>query len=134
MGLNLFGAVPFHFLNFLFFYHCCPSFGHPFGTWASCRLLFILSASLSWIVVNFLNQNPCIPSWPGICQFDIFFSVLFSKSVFLISVLLWVLLFCHVAYPYFLVCSLGCNILFQNYSAFLASSCWYVFMWSLLTY
>ena len=29
--------------------------------------------------VNFLNKNPCIPSWPGVFQFDIFFSVFLSS-------------------------------------------------------
>ena len=42
------------------------------GTCAPCRHLFISSASLSRIEVNFLNQKPCIPSWPGVFQFDIF--------------------------------------------------------------
>ena len=27
-----------------------------------------------------MNQNPCIPSWPGAFQFDILFSVALSKS------------------------------------------------------
>ena len=31
--------------------------------------------------VNFLNQKPCIPSWPGVFQFDIILSVVMSKSV-----------------------------------------------------
>ena len=31
--------------------------------------------------VNFLNQKPCIPSWPGVFQFDILFSVVLSKSM-----------------------------------------------------
>ena len=31
--------------------------------------------------VNFLNQDPCIPSWPGVFQFDILFSVVLSKSM-----------------------------------------------------
>ena len=30
--------------------------------------------------VNFLNQKPCIPSWPGVFQFDILFNVVLSKS------------------------------------------------------
>ena len=47
----------------------------------SGRHLFIPNANLSWMEVNFLNQKPCIPSWPGIFQFDIFFSVVLSKSV-----------------------------------------------------
>ena len=31
--------------------------------------------------VNFLNQKPCIPSWPGAFQFDILYSVVLSKSM-----------------------------------------------------
>ena len=31
--------------------------------------------------VNFLNQNPCISSWLGVFQFDIFLRVVLSKSV-----------------------------------------------------
>ena len=47
--------------------------------YASCRHLFISSASLSWMVVNFLNQNIYIPSWPGIFQLDVFLRVALSK-------------------------------------------------------
>ena len=36
------------------------------GMCVSCRHLYISSASLSWIVVNFLNQNTCLPSWPDV--------------------------------------------------------------------
>ena len=43
--------------------------------------------------VNFLNQNPCIPSWPGVFQFDIFFIVFLSSSMFIsLSGLLRILL------------------------------------------
>ena len=31
--------------------------------------------------VNCLNQKPCIPSWPGVFQFDILFSVVLSKLI-----------------------------------------------------
>ena len=51
------------------------------GTCASCKHLFISSASLSWMEVNFLNQNLCIPSLPGVFQFDIFFGVFLSSSM-----------------------------------------------------
>ena len=47
------------------------------GTCASHRHLFISSASLSWMEVNFLNQNPCIPLCPSVFQFDIIFSGFF---------------------------------------------------------
>ena len=30
--------------------------------------------------VNFLNQKPCIPSWPGVFHIDILFSVVLSMS------------------------------------------------------
>ena len=50
-------------------------------TCASCWYLFIFSASLSWMKVNILNQNPCIPSCPGDFQFDIIFSVFLSSSM-----------------------------------------------------
>ena len=46
--------------------HCGLSFGHPFDRYASCKHLFISTASLSWTLVNFLNQNPYIPSWSGV--------------------------------------------------------------------
>ena len=42
------------------------------GTCALCRHLFISNNSLSWMEVNFLNQKPFIPLWPGAFQFDIF--------------------------------------------------------------
>ena len=50
------------------------------GTSAPCKHLFISSASLSWMEVNFLNQISCIPSWPGIFWFGIFCVVL-RKSI-----------------------------------------------------
>ena len=53
------------------------------GTCACCRHLFISRASLSWTEENFLNQNPCIPSCPGVFQFDIFFSVCLRNSIFI---------------------------------------------------
>ena len=53
---------------------------HP-GTRAPCKHLFISSARVSLMEVNFLNQKPCIPSWPGVFQFDIIFRVVLSKSV-----------------------------------------------------
>ena len=103
------------------------------STCAPCRHLFISSASLLWMKANFLNQNPCNPSWPGVFQFDIF-SVVLSKSM-CISAFgsssspsnSFVILLIHSA---FLLCSLGCYILFQNCSVSLASGCWYVFMLS----
>ena len=82
--------------------------------------------------MNFLNQKPCIPSWPGIFLFDILFSVVLSKSI-CISALgpssspssSLVILFIHSAFS---SCSFGCHILVQNRSVSLASSFWYVFV------
>ena len=51
------------------------------GTCAVFRHLFISRASVSWMEVNFFNQKPCIPSWPGVFQFDTFLSVVLNKSV-----------------------------------------------------
>ena len=77
----------------------------PFGSmwsflWSSSQVLahlvgicFISSASLSWMEVNFTNQNPFIPSCPGVYQFDIFLvSFWVIRCVFSIWVLLRVLL------------------------------------------
>ena len=82
--------------------------------------------------VNFLKQNPCIPSWPGVFQFDIFLRVVLSKSM-CISIFgsssspsnSLVILFIHSS---FLLCFFGCHILVQNRSVSFASSCWYVFV------
>ena len=60
------------------------------GMCAPCRHLFISSASLSLIEVN---QKPCIPSWPGVFQFDIF-SVVLSKLSDLLRALLILLSYC----------------------------------------
>ena len=56
------------------------------GTCSPCMYLFLSRTSLSWMVVNFLNQNPCIPSWPGVFQFDIFLvSFWVNRRVFPLS-------------------------------------------------
>ena len=101
------------------------------GTCAPCRHLFISSACLLWMEVNFLNQKPCIPSWPGVFQFDIF-SVILSKLL-RISAFgpswspsnFFVILFIHSAFS---LCFLGWHILVQNRPVSLASGCWYVFV------
>ena len=41
------------------------------GITVFCMHLFISIASLLCMEVNFLNRNPCMPSRPGIFQFDI---------------------------------------------------------------
>ena len=62
----------------IFLNQCDLSFGHPFGH-------VCLSASIHFddqSVMDggkFLNQNPCMPSWPGVFQFGIF-SVILSES------------------------------------------------------
>ena len=103
--------------------------------WSSCLVLVHLSiscASLSWMEVNFLNQNPYIPPYPGVFQFDIFFSVFLSSSM-CISALgpssspssSLVISFIHSAFS---LCFFGCHIFVQNCSVSLASGCWYVFV------
>ena len=90
--------------------------------------MFISSASLSWMEVTFLNQKPCIPSCPGIFQFNIFFSVFLSiyalrpssspSSSLVIS-------FIHSAFSLFFF---SCYIFVQNCSVSLVSGCWFVFL------
>ena len=69
---------------------------------ASCWHVFILSASLSWMEVNFLNQNPCMLSWLGGFQLDIFYCC--SEWIYLYfrfrSVWECLPLFCYVAYQF----------------------------------
>ena len=68
------------------------------GTCAPCRHLFISSAGLSWMEVNFSNQKPCIPSWPGVYQFDICLVLIWvNRCVFMLSGLLRALLI-HLSY------------------------------------
>ena len=88
------------------------------GTCTSCKHLFISSASLLWMEVNFLNQNLCIQSWPGIFQFAIFLvSFWIVRCVFPLSGLLQVLLFSsHIVYPFSLFVIFGCHIFAQNRS------------------
>ena len=76
------------------------------------------------VVVNFLNQNPCIPLWPGVFKFVFLVSVLVNIWVFPLSILFRVLLTfspCCLFIQLFLECSLGCHILLENCSASLAS-------------
>ena len=100
------------------------------------RHLFISVARLSWMEVSFfLNQNPSIPSWPGVFQFD---SVVLSEWM-------CIFVFCSPSSPFnsflillinssFLLCSLGCHILFQNFLASFVSGYWYVFAPTSLSY
>ena len=41
--------------------------------------LLSCKVNLSWIDVNFSNQNPCMPLWSGVFQFDTFLSVALSQ-------------------------------------------------------
>ena len=82
--------------------------------------------------VNFLNQKPSIPSWPGVFQFGILFSVFLSKLMCISALGPYsspssslVILFTHSALS---SCFFGCHILVQNRSVSLVSGCWYVFM------
>ena len=60
--------------------------------------------------VNFLNQKPCIPPWPGVFQFVIFFSVVLGKTMCIYAFVpssrpssSFVILFIHSAFSlYFL--------------------------------
>ena len=69
MGLEFFGAVP---LLGSFWINLVLHLVIESGTIAHCKHLFISSATLSLMEVNFLSQKPCFPSWPGVFQFDIF--------------------------------------------------------------
>ena len=101
-------------------------------TCALCSHLFTSSATLSWMEVTFWNQNPCIPSWLDIIQFDIFFRVILSKSMCISAFgsssgpsTSLVISFIHSAIS---LCFFGFHILVQNHSFFVASGCWYVFV------
>ena len=82
--------------------------------------------------VNFLNQNQCFPSRPGVFQFDIFFRV-FLSSLMCISPFgpplspstSLVILFIHSAFS---LCFFRCHIFVQKRSISLASASWYVFV------
>ena len=71
-------------------------------TSTSYRHLFISISSLLWMMANFLKQNPCISTCPGVFQFYFIFLILFRVNlyVFFLLVLLRVLLICNVAYPF----------------------------------
>ena len=50
------------------------------GLFVSSQHLLSPRARMSWIDVNFYNQNPCMPSWPGIFQFCTFLNFALSDS------------------------------------------------------
>ena len=85
---------------------------------ASSKHLFISIASLSWMEVNVLNQNPCMSSWPEVFRLGIsFLSIALSELMCIFafgpssspsnSSSMWLI---HSA---FLLCSLGCHILLK---------------------
>ena len=97
---------------------------------------FLSIVRLSWKEA-FLNQYPRTPSWPKVFPIGTFLSValcesrcIFAKipssspSNFLSMLLI---------YAAFLLCSLGCYILFQSYFASLSSGCLYNVLISLPT-
>ena len=45
---------------------------------AFSRNHFSSRASLSWMDMTFLNQNPCIPSWPGFSNSALFWELLWE--------------------------------------------------------
>ena len=84
IDLYLFSVIPskVHFWiisSFLFVIHS--------GSFASSKHPFILIASLSWIEVNFWNQNPWMPSWLEVLQFGILdFLSLFLKPYICVKI------------------------------------------------
>ena len=77
MGLKLFVPVPLtgsFWIRVVF-----PSVIHSVFS-VFCMHLFISVASLSWMKVNFLNQNPYMPSTPEVFQFGLFLGVAFCAS------------------------------------------------------
>ena len=75
------------------------------GMSVSWKHPFILIASLSWMEVNFLNQNPCMPSRPGVFWFGIFFffeccSKWINVYIRLRTFFNSLQLFFHFAYPF----------------------------------
>ena len=97
------------------------------GTSVSCRHLFISIASLSRMEVNIWNQNPCMPSGPGVFQFGTLLSVVLSESMSIFAFgpssspsnsFPMLLIFSA-----FVFCSLGCYILLQNCFVSLAFCC-----------
>ena len=115
MGLKLFGTVPL-----IGSFKVCMVFPlviHS-GTCVPCKHLFISTDSLSWTELNFLNQKPCILSWPSVFQFDIF-NIILNKSM-CISALGP---FSFIVYPFsFFVMFFGYHVLIQNRSVFLTFS------------
>ena len=101
------------------------------------RYLLNCRASLSWMDVKFPNQNPCIPSWPGVFQFGTFLSVALNESKcisiprpFTSPCTLFFMLFIHSAFMLSTFCS---DILLQNCFVSFASGCSFVFVHSLPT-
>ena len=103
--------------------------------WSSIRVfLFLVSIhfySQSVMQVNFLNQNPCMPSQTGVFLFGIFLRVALSESICIFSLGLsstlgnsFSLLFNHST---FLLWYRRSHTLLQNYFVSFASGFWNVF-------
>ena len=127
MCLYSLGVVPF---GGSFFIRLVFSFVIHSGISISCWHLFISIAGLSGMDVNFLNQYPCMPSWPGVLQFYAFLRVPPSKSMCFfafgpssIPSNAFLMLLIHSA---FLLFSLRSHILLQNGFVSLSSSFCYV--------
>ena len=79
--------------------------------------------------MNFLNQNPCIPSWPGVFQFHIIFIL---QSYFLFIRLVRYVLLVGISFSRIVVSfASGCWYVFASFPP----SCWYNFLslfWNLL--
>ena len=93
-------------------------------TCAPCKHVLISCASLLWLEGHFLNQKPCIPSWSGVFQFDIF-SVVLSKQM-CISAFGLSLSPSSLDKLCFFFFFFGCYLSVPNRSVSLASGCWYV--------
>ena len=79
IGLLSFGAVPL--LGSILINVFCPLIIQSL-TYVPCKYLFISSATLSWMEVNFLNQNPCIVFHRGLAfSSSKLFSIVLSKSM-----------------------------------------------------
>ena len=83
-------------------------------------------------IIEFLNQNPFLPSWPGVIEFGIVWELLRENGcVFSLAVLLRVLL---ILFPMLLIHSSFYHVLFFAifYSQIVLFpylfSCWYVFL------
>ena len=80
--------------------------------------------------LEFLNQNPCIPSWPGVFQFSTFFSfssvettTTFTSGTPSSPSNSFFMIFINSAFLIYSFCS---HILLQNFFVSFASDCWFL--------